>query len=108
MRGAWLPPLASTLTTLPLALFAFGYAGLSPMACDSCNGAEADRFTESFDVAFTVLSAGLVASLILLVLSWCLPWTRRYASRRGILAVGAPAMVLIAFVMFLGLVRWPS
>ncbi|MEW2137260.1 hypothetical protein AB0892_11745 [Streptomyces sp. NPDC005409] len=43
-RRAFTAPPASTLPTLPPAFVTLLYAGLSPMACDSCNGQTADAF----------------------------------------------------------------
>jgi hypothetical protein len=83
------------------------YGGFSPMACDSCNGAQAERFTDSFDVAWVVLCTGLVLSLIVLVASWAVPWSRRQAAKRGLLAMAAPALAGVAFVAFMALVDWP-
>ncbi|MEK8143790.1 hypothetical protein NKH18_22750 [Streptomyces sp. M10(2022)] len=97
-------PLVSTLVTLPLILVALFIGGLSAMACDSCNGAEADGFTRSFDTAWAVLTTGLLLSFAVLVVSWFLPWRQRQAATRMFLAALAPAVVFIAFVAFLGLV----
>ncbi|MET9596066.1 hypothetical protein ABZY45_34835 [Streptomyces sp. NPDC006516] len=104
---AWIAPLISTLLTLPAAGLALLYGGLSPMACDSCNGPQADRFTDSFDTAWAVLSTGLVLSLIVLVASWALPWQRRQDAKRALLATAAPAVVVVTFLAFMALVDWP-
>ncbi|AEN10651.1 MULTISPECIES: hypothetical protein [unclassified Streptomyces] len=107
VRHAWVAPLLSTLLTLPAAGFALLYGGLSPMACDSCDGAEADRFTESFDAAWSVLCTGLLLSMAVLLTSWVLPWRLRQAPRRLVLATAAPAVVAVAFVAFTALVDRP-
>lgn len=104
---AWIAPLISTLLTLPAAGLALLYGGLSPMACDSCDGPQADRFTDSFDTAWVVLSTGLVLSLIVLVASWALPWQRGQDAKRALLAMAAPAVVVVTFLAFMALVDWP-
>ncbi|MFJ6855160.1 hypothetical protein ACIQM3_32350 [Streptomyces sp. NPDC091271] len=104
---AWAGPLISTLVTLPAAALALFFGGLSPTACDSCDGAQADRFTDSFDAAWAVLCTGLVLSLIVLVASWSPPWRQRQAAARVLLSLAAPAVVLTAYVAFMALVDWP-
>lgn len=104
---AWVAPLLSTLVTLPAAGFALLYGGLSPMACDSCNGARAARFTDSFDAAWAVLCTGLVLSLIVLVASWAVPWQRSQDAKRVLLSTGAPVVVGVASIAFTALVDWP-
>ncbi|KIX71343.1 hypothetical protein ACN6AT_16450 [Streptomyces sp. JL4002] len=104
---AFVAPLVSTLLTLPMAAVAFFFVGLSPMACDSCNGAASDRFDASYEVAFPVFGFGLLVVLVLLLASWALPWQRRNAAARVWLAVAAPAVVVLASVVFHGLVDWP-
>ncbi|MFC9911874.1 hypothetical protein [Streptomyces sp. NPDC127197] len=61
------------MITLPASFLAFFFGGLTPIACDSCNGAEAERFNQSFDTAFAVLQMGLAASSTWLPVSW---WPR--------------------------------
>ncbi|GAA2962897.1 MULTISPECIES: hypothetical protein [Streptomyces] len=107
VRHAWVAPLLSTLLTLPAAGFALLYGGLSPMACDSCDGAEADRFTESFDAAWAVLCAGLLLSMAVLLASWVLPWRQRHVPTRALLSVAAPGTVLVAFIAFMTVVDRP-
>ncbi|WP_031085084.1 hypothetical protein [Streptomyces sp. NRRL WC-3549] len=104
---SWVAPLLSTLVTLPASGFALLYGGLSPMACDSCDGPQADRFTDSFDAAWAVLCTGLVLSLAVLVASWVLPWRQRHLPARILLSVAAPGTVLVAFIAFMALVDWP-
>ncbi|MEV6313292.1 hypothetical protein AB0M10_32480 [Streptomyces sp. NPDC051840] len=104
---AWVAPLLSTLLTLPAAGFAWFYGALSPMACDSCDGAEADRFDASYGAAWGVLCTGLVVALVVMLVSWCVPWERRHAAKRALLAVAAPVVVGAALVAFLGMVDWP-
>lgn len=106
--GEWFPALVSTVITLPVAFLLFGLAGLAPMACDNCNGAEADRFTDSFNIAFVVFLVGLAVSLLMMLASWCLPWRRRHFGLRRVLATLAPFMVLVAYICFGGLMAWPS
>lgn len=105
-RYALIAPIVTTLITLPLGLGAFGFAGLSPMACDSCNGEAARRFDDSFGSAFAVLQVGLVVALVLLVATWALPWQQRNAAKRVLLAALAPAAVLLAWLVFYGMVDW--
>ncbi|MER5849728.1 hypothetical protein ABT126_22450 [Streptomyces sp. NPDC002012] len=101
----WIASLISTIVTLPLAFFALVFGGLSPMACDSCEDAEAHRFDTSFDPAWTVLTLGLVLALITLVTSWAL--SRRRPPAALALAVLAPSVVFFAWVTFMALVDWP-
>jgi hypothetical protein len=100
--------LIATVITVPASLIAFFFGSLTPMACDACNGAEAKRFDRSFDTAFTVLQLGLALSFVLLLASWCLPWTERNTARRLALAALAPATVLLAVGFFVGLLDGPS
>ncbi|MFE9726972.1 hypothetical protein ACFYQ5_26105 [Streptomyces sp. NPDC005794] len=104
---AWSGPLISTLVTVPAAVLALFFGGLSPMACDSCNGARADLFTDSWNVGWAVLCTGLVLALALLVASWALPWQQRHAATRVLLCMAAPGVVAVAVVAFMALVDWP-
>ncbi|MFH9744938.1 hypothetical protein ACH4MN_10880 [Streptomyces anulatus] len=104
---AWVAPLISTIVTLPMGLVALFIGGLTPMACDSCNGAAADRFDASFTTAWTVLWIGLILALIVLVAAWAVPHQLRYAARRVGLALTAPTVVGVTFVAFMALVDWP-
>ncbi|MEV7459961.1 hypothetical protein [Streptomyces rubiginosohelvolus] len=106
-RRAWVAPLISTVVTLPLGLIALFIGGLTPMACDSCNGAAADRFDASFTIAWTVLWIGLLTALVVLIASWAVPHQLRHAARRVGLALAAPATVVVTFVAFMALVDWP-
>ncbi|MET7731141.1 hypothetical protein ABZT02_07195 [Streptomyces sp. NPDC005402] len=105
--GAWVAPLLSTLLTVPACLFAYLVGGLSAMACDSCSAPEADRFESSFGIAFPVLLGGLGIALFLLAAGWALPWERRNSARRVGLALAAPALVPVVYVVFAVLVDWP-
>ncbi|MET8504055.1 hypothetical protein ABZV60_05315 [Streptomyces sp. NPDC004787] len=98
--ASWIPALLSTLVTLPLALVSLFYAGLSPMACDSCNGAEADRFDASFDLAFPLFGAGLLLAVVLLIAAWAPP-------RRPVLALAAPLTVVFSVLLFMGILDTP-
>ncbi|MFI7087969.1 hypothetical protein ACIBUR_30795 [Streptomyces anulatus] len=104
---AWVAPLISTIVTLPMGLVALFIGGLTPMACDSCNGAAADRFDASFTTAWTVLCIGLVLALIVLVAAWAVPHQVHNSARRVGLALTAPTVVVVAFVAFMALVDWP-
>ncbi|UWE13007.1 hypothetical protein [Actinacidiphila bryophytorum] len=108
VSGGWVAPLVSSLITLPLAFCAFVYASLSPMACDSCEDAAAAHFEDSFEPAFDVLAVALGLSLVLLLVSWALPRRERNVGTRWVLAVFAPCLVVIGFVIFYGLVDWPA
>ncbi|MGW8889349.1 hypothetical protein [Streptomyces sp. NPDC055749] len=103
-RG-WIAPLISTVVTLPLACIALFFGGLSPMACDSCMDAEADRFDASFGPAWTVLLCGLVLALAVLLASWA--FSVHKPPKALALAVIAPATVVVAWLTFMALVDWP-
>ncbi|MFG3345231.1 hypothetical protein ACGF1Z_09205 [Streptomyces sp. NPDC048018] len=107
VTGGWVAPLVSTLLTLPMGLLALFFGGLSPMACDSCDGAEADRFDASFAVAFPLLWVGLLLALALLITSWALPRRRRNQPRRLGLALAAPATVVLATIVFAAILDTP-
>ncbi|MFD3976559.1 hypothetical protein [Streptomyces cyaneofuscatus] len=104
---AWIAPLITTIVTLPMALVALFIGGLTPMACDSCDGTAADRFDASFGPAWTVLLVGLLLTLMALIASWATPWQLRNAGPRVGLALAAPATVVVTFVAFMALVDWP-
>ncbi|MFF1306395.1 hypothetical protein [Streptomyces sp. NPDC058307] len=104
---AWVAPLLSTLLTLPACLFTYVVGGLSAMACDSCAATEAHRFDSSFGLAFPVLLGGLGVVLFLLAAGWALPWERGNTARRTGLALAAPALVPVVYVVFAALVDWP-
>ncbi|WP_329383736.1 hypothetical protein OG625_21970 [Streptomyces sp. NBC_01351] len=106
-RRAFIAPLASTLLTLPLAFLSLLYAGLSPMACDSCGGQTADAFDASFEIAWPVFMAGLLGVLGLLLWCWALPWKTVNAPRRVGIAIAAPAVVLLNAVVFWALLDLP-
>ncbi|MER6122266.1 hypothetical protein ABT173_06160 [Streptomyces sp. NPDC001795] len=108
VRRAWVAPLVATVLTVPGSLLAYAFAGLTPMACDACDGAVADRFTRGFDSAYTVLRIGLAAAFVLLLVSWCLPWSERNVVPRRVLAAFAPGTVLVSVLLFASMVPWPS
>ncbi|WOX11848.1 hypothetical protein [Streptomyces sp. N50] len=107
-RGTWVGPLIASVVTVPAALFAYIIGSLTPMACDSCNGAEAAHFDRSFDTAFTLLQIGLLTSLVLLLVSWSLPQTEENVARRAVSAVLAPSIVAFSFLLFIGMVPSPN
>jgi len=107
VRGGWIAPLVSTVLTAPLGLFAVAYGGLSPMACDSCDDAEATSFGNSLENGYLVLLAGLAASAVLLILSWCLMKDESHV-RRTLFALLAPVAALVALLAFSSVVQWPS
>ncbi|MEV8457464.1 hypothetical protein AB0467_32665 [Streptomyces sp. NPDC052095] len=102
---AWIGSLISTLATLPLGLLVLGYGGLSPMACDSCSEAVAHRFDSSFGPAWTALCVLLGLAGVLLAASWVGAFLRPAAGT--VLAVLAPVMVFVAWVVFTAMVDWP-
>ena len=105
---AWVAPLVSTVITLPLAFAAWFFGALSPMSCDSCSEADADRFDRSFDTAWTVLCTGLLTALAALAACWYLSLRHpRTPGRTTLLATLAPAVVGVTFVTFLANVNWP-
>jgi hypothetical protein len=108
VRSTWVGPLIATVVTLPAALLAYVIGGFTPMACDACNGAEAEHFTRRFDTAFTLLQVGLLASLALLLVSWGLPQTERNVARRRVFSVLAPSTVVFSALLFAGMVPSPS
>ncbi len=79
-----------------MGLVALFVGGLTPMACDSCDGAAANRFDASFTIAWTVLWTGLLLALIPLIASWAVPHQLRHAARRRGLALTAPATAVVA------------
>lgn len=105
--GGWVAPLMSTVVTLPFAFYTMIWGMFSPMACDSCMEAEADRFEASFDIAFPVLVCGLVLALILLVVSWCLPRRPDRVAPRVLLALLAPVTVGLDLLLFIGILDTP-
>ncbi|MET8750491.1 hypothetical protein ABZW32_10430 [Streptomyces sp. NPDC004667] len=106
-RRAYVAPLLSTLLTLPAAAVTLFFAGLSPMACDSCADAASDRFDASFGPAWTVFTSGLVLVLLLLVACWALPRNHGYRGRRLALALAAPGAVVLNVLVFAAMVDWP-
>ncbi|CAM5522431.1 hypothetical protein SRIMHP_40410 (plasmid) [Streptomyces rimosus subsp. rimosus] len=105
--GAWIAPLVSTIVTLPIALFFFGLVGLSAMACDSCGGEEAQRYSHSVTQGVVGLLLGLVVAGVFLAVSWVLPWRQRNAARRTVFAVLAPCILGLSCVVFFALVARP-
>lgn len=101
-------PLLSTIATLPLAGLALVIASASAMACDSCDGAEANAFDSSFTGGFHVLQALLAVALAVLFASWVLPLRERYRNVRTLLALSAPVLVPVGFLAFAELVDWPG
>jgi hypothetical protein len=107
-RGAWIAPLIATVLTLPACLIAYFFAGLAPMACDSCTDTQSDRFDSSYGTAFPLLQTGLGAALLLLLLTWALPWEPRNTARKAGLALAAIFMAPLALLVFYAMVDWPS
>ncbi|MFI0242413.1 hypothetical protein [Streptomyces sp. NPDC016845] len=103
----WIAPLLSSVVTIPAALFAWFYAGLAPMACDSCTDAQAAAFDPSYERAYTVFGWGLTISLLILATAWLLPWEERFEARRTGFAALAPMALLATVLTFAGMVDWP-
>ncbi len=103
----WVAPLVSTVATLALAAVSFFFVALSPMACDSCHGAELARFEAGFDVGFAVVRYGLLVPSALLVTGWSLAVRGRESPWRRPVCVLAPLSVVLLHMTFLGLVDWP-
>jgi len=105
--GAWFAPLVSTVITSVVAYFAFAFAALSAMACDSCSDADEQRFDSSFGTGITVFQFGLLVPLGLLIASWALPWVEKNALSRLAMCFLAPLTVIPVYLLFQGLVDWP-
>ncbi|MFE7312742.1 hypothetical protein ACFU7T_06470 [Streptomyces sp. NPDC057555] len=104
---AWTGPLVSTVVTLVAGFFARVVLGFSAMACDGCGSEQAHGFDASISTAVMVLKFGFLVPVGLLVAAWGLPWERRNAGRRALLALTAPLAVVVLFVACMALVRWP-
>jgi hypothetical protein len=107
-RHAWVAPFLGTLLAGLGALAGYVYAGLAPMACDSCNGARLHRFDTSFEQAYAVYRYGLLVPLVLLLAAWGMSRERRNAARRVACALLAPLCVVVLVVLFAALVDWPE
>ncbi|MEU4849217.1 hypothetical protein [Streptomyces gilvosporeus] len=99
--NAWIAPLASTAITAITGFFAVIVGMMSPMVCDSCSSAEADRFGTLFLAYF----CGLLVPVALLLASWILPWRRKYAVIRIVLAALAPCSVVALVVLYYMLIN---
>lgn len=106
-RYAWIAPLIGTLAALPSALLLAATVLFSPMACGSCDAADAARFDDSFAPALFVAMGILALAGVLLVTSWALPWRTSARKRRALMATPAPFLALAAYLVFLELVAWP-
>ncbi|WP_406397088.1 hypothetical protein [Streptomyces uncialis] len=106
-RFAWIAPLTGTLAALPSALLLATTVLFSPMACGSCDAADAARFDDSFAPALFVAMGILALAGGLLVTSWALPWRTSARARRALMAAPAPFLALAAYLVFLELVAWP-
>ncbi|WP_187363760.1 hypothetical protein [Streptomyces piniterrae] len=94
--SAWLAPLISTAVTAFLGFFAVIVGMMSPMVCDSCSRAEADRF----GVLFLGYFAGMLVPAALLIVSWILPWRRKHAANRIAFAAFAPCSVVALVLLY--------
>ncbi|MER6049488.1 hypothetical protein ABT168_18885 [Streptomyces sp. NPDC001793] len=104
---AWVGPLVSTVVTVVAGFFAVGVLGFSAMACDACSGEKAHGFDASLSTALMVLKVGFLGPVALLVAAWGLPWERRRAGQRAMLALMAPVAVVVLFVACMAMVEWP-
>ncbi|MGX2996064.1 hypothetical protein JNUCC64_17565 [Streptomyces sp. JNUCC 64] len=102
-----IPPLVSTLVTVPGALLAWFFVGLSPMACGSCEGGVLERFDRDFAFAYTLFGYGMLLPAASLVAAWALPWRDRFAAARLLCATAAPFLVGGLTLAFHLLVDWP-
>lgn len=104
---AWVGPLVSSVVTVVAGFFALVALGFSAMACDGCSGEKAHEFDASISTAVLVLKIGFVVPGGLLAVAWGLPWERRNAGQRALLALTAPLAVVVLFVACMAMVRWP-
>ncbi|WP_229852420.1 hypothetical protein [Streptomyces albospinus] len=104
---AWVGPLVSSVVTVIAGFFALVVVGFSAMACDACSSEKAHGFDASVSTAFSVLEVGFLGPAGLLVAAWGLPWERRNAGRRAMLALMAPLTVVVLFVACMAIVKWP-
>ncbi|MCZ1017091.1 hypothetical protein [Streptomyces noursei] len=104
---AWVGPLVSSVVTVVAGFFALAVLGFSAMACDSCSGEKAHGFDASISTALMVLKVGFLVPAGLLVAAWGLPWERRKAGQRALLALTAPLAVVMLLVACMAMVRWP-
>ncbi|WP_438486877.1 hypothetical protein [Streptomyces sp. S186] len=104
---AWVGPLIASVVTVVAGFFALVVLGFSAMACDACSSEKAHGFDASISTALVVLKVGFLGPAGLLVTAWGLPWERRNAGRRAMLALTAPLAVVVLFVVCMALVEWP-
>lgn len=96
----WVAPLISTLLTIPASVIGFFFAMFSAMMCDSCNGAESEKFDQTYGVALVVFSLILLVALGMLIASWVLQWLASTPARSLPYAFAAPACVVIGWFLF--------
>ncbi|MFC7305141.1 hypothetical protein ACFQVC_13030 [Streptomyces monticola] len=102
--SAWWVPLMTTLGLLILAPVAYGFAGLSVMATDSCGPDDCSaQLTHTLDAIFVALPVGWLVSLGSLIACWALPWKPRNQTRRRWAATLAVAPQLLVILMVLTL-----
>ncbi|MCE4947106.1 hypothetical protein LVX13_28950 [Streptomyces albulus] len=104
---AWVGPLVSSVVTVVAGFFALAVLGFSAMACDSCSSEKAHGFDGSIATALMVLKVGFLGPAGLLAVAWGLPWERRKAGRRAMLALMAPLALVVLFVACMAMVQWP-
>lgn len=92
--------LISSLLTLPAAYVLLLFAALTPMLCDSCYGAELERFDASFSVAFRIVGYGLLAVAAALLATWVLVARHAHTRTCHALAYAAPTAVLLIALTF--------
>ncbi|WUS97599.1 hypothetical protein OHA46_13330 [Streptomyces sp. NBC_00708] len=104
-RRTWIASLISTIVTLPLAFFTFVISVISSVACQACSAAENHHFAETFNPGSIVFRCGLVLAFVMTLASWVCTRTRPAAAI--LLAVAAPATVVLACMLFSAIVDWP-
>ncbi|MFG2499285.1 hypothetical protein ACGFSB_13895 [Streptomyces sp. NPDC048441] len=97
-------PFLTTLALMLLAPIAFGLAGLSVMATDSCGPDDCSpQLMGTLDAIFVLLPIGGLVSLVSLVICWALPRRVRHVVRRRWVAMLAIAPQLLIILMVMGL-----
>lgn len=106
---AWVGPAIATLVSIPLAYICFIVMAISSMSCPGCHDAQAARFNDSLDVAFTVYQWGLLLPLAMLGTSWALLGARRPRSDLRLpLAAMAPFVIVLLCLGCLASLDTPS
>ncbi|MFJ3091366.1 hypothetical protein [Streptomyces sp. NPDC086838] len=104
-RKTWIASLISTIVTLPLAFFAFVLSVFLSVSCEACSEAENRHFAATFNPGSIVFRCGLVLAFVMMLASWV--FTRSRPAAAILLAVAAPATVVLACALFSAIVDWP-